>query len=86
MKELLFGCPGIPASTEPHNTLNGIKRVRELGLDAMEFEFVRSVHVKKTDTELLKVWKEFNINGIVIPESPNIEKDGILLQKTWKCL
>ena len=54
MKELLFGCPGIPASTEPHNTLNGIKRVRELGLDAMEFEFVRSVHVKKTETEKVK--------------------------------
>ena len=54
MKQLLFGCPGIPASTEPHNTIEGIKRIRELGLDAMEFEFVRSVHVKKTQTETVK--------------------------------
>lgn len=54
MRLLLFGSPGIPASTEPRNTENGIKRVRELGLDAMEFEFVRNVYVKKEQTAHLK--------------------------------
>lgn len=47
MKDLLFSCPGIPASAVPHDTVNGIKRVRELGLGGMELEFVRNIHVKK---------------------------------------
>ncbi|MBU1623017.1 MAG: TIM barrel protein, partial [Nanoarchaeota archaeon] len=34
--------------------------------------------------DLLKVWKEFKIKGIVISESPNIEKDALLLQNYWK--
>ncbi len=46
--KLIFGTPGIPASTKPYNTINGVKRVRELGLDAMELEFTRSVHVNET--------------------------------------
>jgi deoxyribonuclease-4 len=47
MKSLLFGSPGIPMSTFPRDTLNGVKQVRALGLDAMEFEFVQSVHVNE---------------------------------------
>jgi len=47
MKELLFGTSGIPLSTQPRHTLNGVKRVRELGLGAMELEFVRNVNVSK---------------------------------------
>ena len=45
MDKLLFGTAGIPASTQPRNTGEGIKRVRELGLSAMELEFVRSVNI-----------------------------------------
>ena len=48
MKSLVFGSPGIPLSTQPRDTMNGIKQVRALGLDAMEFEFVQSVHVSET--------------------------------------
>lgn len=47
LKELYFGTPGIPISAKPHDTINGIKQVRKLGLDAMEIEFVRSIHVNK---------------------------------------
>jgi len=36
--------------------------------------------------DLLKVWKEFKIKGVVIAESPNIEGDAMLLQKAWKAL
>ena len=36
--------------------------------------------------DLVKVWKEFKIKGCVICESPNIEEDALLLQKTWKSL
>lgn len=50
MKKLLFGTSGIPLSTVNSNTINGIARVHELGLEAMELEFVHSVNIKKEKT------------------------------------
>ncbi|MEE9202477.1 MAG: TIM barrel protein, partial [Dehalococcoidia bacterium] len=43
--ELLFGTAGIPRSTRPTSTTAGIQRLRELGLDCMELEFVRGVRM-----------------------------------------
>ena len=34
--------------------------------------------------DLLRIWKEFKIKGVVVSESPNIEEDALLLQKFWK--
>ena len=34
--------------------------------------------------DLLKVWKEFKIKGVVVSESPNIEEDALLLRKFWQ--
>ena len=45
MKKMYFGTAGIPLSTERRNTPEGIRRVRELELDAMELEFVRGVRM-----------------------------------------
>ncbi|HLC79898.1 MAG TPA: TIM barrel protein [archaeon] len=45
--KLLFATAGIPLSTTPRDTANGIKRVKELGLGAMELEFVQSVFISK---------------------------------------
>lgn len=36
--------------------------------------------------DLLRVWKEFHIKGVVVCESPNIEQDALLLQKFYKSL
>ena len=47
MKEILFGTAGIPLSSNPRTTADGIKHVRKLGLGAMELEFVRSVNISK---------------------------------------
>ncbi|MBS1266409.1 MAG: endonuclease 4 [Candidatus Woesearchaeota archaeon] len=33
--------------------------------------------------QMIKAWKEFNIKGIVISESPNIEQDAQLLRDIW---
>jgi len=33
--------------------------------------------------DLMKVWKEFKIKGVVICESPNIEEDALLLKKSY---
>ena len=54
MDNLRFGTAGIPLSTNSKNTINGIKRVRELNLGAMELEFVRSIYIKKDKTEEIK--------------------------------
>ena len=45
MKKMYFGTAGIPLSTGKRNTPEGIRRVRELELDAMELEFVRGVRM-----------------------------------------
>jgi len=51
MKELHFGTAGIPHSTDPPSTPHGIKRVKELGLGAMEMEFVRGVNMGSNAAE-----------------------------------
>ncbi|MBT7902899.1 TIM barrel protein [Candidatus Woesearchaeota archaeon] len=52
--KLLFGTAGIPHSTIKPTTINGIKRVRELGLDCMELEFVRRVNISLEKAPELK--------------------------------
>jgi len=34
--------------------------------------------------ELIKVWKEYRIKGVVISESPNIEEDALLMKREWE--
>ncbi len=45
MNKLFFGTAGIPMTAKGADTASGIKAVRELGLDAMELEFVQSVNI-----------------------------------------
>ena len=33
--------------------------------------------------EILKAWKDFNIKGVVVSESPNIEKDALKMKKYY---
>jgi deoxyribonuclease-4 len=35
---------------------------------------------------LIRLWKEFDIKGCVVCESPNIEQDAILMKKTYEVL
>lgn len=46
-QKLLFATPGIPVSTQPRDTINGILQLKKLGLSAMELEFVQSVFITK---------------------------------------
>ncbi len=62
MKKLLFGTAGIPISTLNRTTLNGISRVKELNLSAMELEFVRSINITAEKApEVKKTAKKHNI-------------------------
>ena len=47
MDRMYFGTAGIPLSTGKRNTPEGIRRVLELELDAMELEFVRGVRMSE---------------------------------------
>ncbi len=51
---MLFGTAGIPISSKKRDSINGIKRVKELGLGAMELEFVRGVNMGKETAEFVK--------------------------------
>ena len=46
---LYIGTAGIPISAENSDTLHGIDKVKELGLNALELEFVRSVYIKDVE-------------------------------------
>ncbi|MCS7099698.1 MAG: TIM barrel protein [Sulfolobales archaeon] len=45
IRGVFVGTAGIPNSTKRKNTVEGIKRVAELGLSAMELEFVRGINL-----------------------------------------
>ncbi|MEM2135447.1 MAG: TIM barrel protein [Candidatus Freyarchaeota archaeon] len=60
---LLFGTAGTPITSPVRNSVNGIKRVRELGLDAMELEFVYGVKMSETLAQKInEVSKNENIH------------------------
>jgi len=44
-EKLFFGTAGVPRSAKASNSPAGIERVRELGLDCMELEFVQGVRM-----------------------------------------
>jgi len=60
MDKLLFGTAGIPISAKGSSTEEGIEEVRNLGLGAMELEFVRSVNITKQRAPKVKKAAEKN--------------------------
>ena len=59
-----FGTAGIPHSSKERNSVAGIERVKELGLDAMEIEFVRGVRMSEETAK--QVGKAAVENGIAL--------------------
>ncbi len=51
MDRLRIGTAGVPHSAKKRDSISGIKRIHELGLDAMELEFVRGVKMKASVAE-----------------------------------
>ena len=53
---LLFGTAGTPLSSRSRASVDGIRRIRELGLDCMELEFVRGVNMgRNTARDVIQV-------------------------------
>ena len=53
MVELLFGTGGTPHSSRTPSTIDGIKRIAELGLGCMEIEFVQGVKMGEAGARLV---------------------------------
>ena len=53
MVELLFGTGGTPHSSKTPSTIDGIKRIAELGLGCMEIEFVQGVKMGEAGARLV---------------------------------
>lgn len=51
MSNLRFHVPGIPLTADPYETISGLTRIKQLGLDGMELEWVHQVPF---DTEKAK--------------------------------
>jgi len=62
--KIIFGTAGIPHSSRARDSVEGIKRIKELGLGAMELEFVRGVNMKKETAK--KVGTAARENGVVL--------------------
>ncbi len=59
--KFFLGPAGLPMASEG-NTIDGIRKVKELGLNAMEIEFVRSIYMnEKTAEEVGQVAKENDV-------------------------
>ncbi|MBI2084645.1 MAG: TIM barrel protein [Candidatus Aenigmarchaeota archaeon] len=59
--KVFLGPAGLPMASEG-NTIDGIRKVKELGLNAMEIEFVRQVYMnEKTAEEVGAVARENNV-------------------------
>lgn len=50
---LFFGTAGVPLTSRGSDSVSGIERVRELGLDCMELEFVQGVKMKESTARLV---------------------------------
>ncbi|HII38794.1 TPA: TIM barrel protein [Candidatus Micrarchaeota archaeon] len=59
---IIFGTAGVPAQCQERSSLSGIRCVRQLGLDAMELEFVRGCRMSSAlAEECAKAAKENNV-------------------------
>ncbi len=53
MAGLLFGTGGIPHSSKTNSTIDGIRRIAEMGLGCMEIEFVQGVRMGEAGAHLV---------------------------------
>jgi len=62
LDQLIFGTAGVPLSAKEQSSLEGIARVRELGLGCMELEFVNGVRMsEKTAGRVGERAREFKV-------------------------
>jgi len=55
---LRFGTGGIPLSTKNRSAIEGVRRIRELGLESMELEFVYNIFINEKQAQVLRTEAE----------------------------
>jgi len=72
-----LGPSGIPISAESNSSIEGVKKVSELGLEAMEISFTHGIHMSlKTAEELGKVARDLDIElSIHVPYFINLASE-----------
>lgn len=96
MTKLLFATGGVPLSCEKRSTLEGVKRIKELGLDGMEIEFVHGVRLKeKSAREIGQLSQElgvklsahgpYYINLAALEEKKRSSSRNYILQTAQAC-
>ncbi len=96
MQILRFGTGGIPLSTRERSTYAGVERIRELGLDCMELEFVHGVRLKEDEARRIgERAKELDVRlsahgpyyiNLASLEAPKIGASrGMLVQTAQAC-
>jgi len=75
--KIRLGPSGIPISAESNSSIEGVKKVAELGLTAMEISFTHGIHMSlKTAEELGKVARDLDIElSIHIPYFINLASE-----------
>ncbi len=90
---IIFGTAGVPISSKARDSVAGIERVKELGLGAMEVEFVRGVRMGEETAR--KVGKAAEENGIALSvhapyfinlNSEEAEKREASRKRIWESL
>ena len=73
-----FGTAGVPNCSKDRSTIGGIRTVRELGLDAMEVQFVRGVKMKVEMAKQVKdVAEELDVKlSVHAPYYINLNAEG----------
>lgn len=80
---LRVGTAGIPHTSSSHNTLSGIRRVKALGLEAMEVEFVRGMRMAEDTARAAgAVAKELDVAlSAHAPYYINLASDALVKRK-----
>ncbi|MEM2021546.1 MAG: TIM barrel protein [Zestosphaera sp.] len=69
LESLFIGPAGIPLIAKGMGVIDGVKKVRELGLNAMEIEFVRGIWLKPVEASSLKNTAR-NVNVVLTVHAP----------------
>lgn len=69
MDKLYFSVAGVPASSPKPETLSGLTRIKELGLDGMELEFVNGVRMQEKKAQEVKDLAQ-SLNLILTAHAP----------------
>lgn len=77
-----FGTAGVPNCSKDRSTIGGVKTVRELGLDAMEVQFVRGVKMKvEMAKQVRDVAEELDVKlSVHAPYYINLNAEGEKLE------